>query len=71
MNPVLLTVRDVAAALKVSPRQVWKLSSSGRLPTPVRLSRSVRWRANDIARWVELGCPAREVFESEAVGALR
>lgn len=61
----LLTVKDVAKALRVSPRQVWKLSSSGRLPAPVRLSRSVRWRSADIKRWVELGCPNREEFEAK------
>ena len=62
----LLTVREVATALKVSPRQIWKLSSAGRLPAPVRLARSVRWRAADIARFVELGCPPRAEFETFA-----
>ncbi len=60
----LLTVKDVAAALKISPRQCWKLLSCGRLPAPVRLSRSVRWRAADIAEFVRLGCPPRDRFEA-------
>lgn len=64
----LLTVRDVANALKISPRQCWKLLSCGRLPAPVRLSRSVRWRASDIARFVELGCPSRDAFEAAKAG---
>ena len=64
----LMTCRDVAAALKVSVRQVWKLVSMGRLPTPVRLARSVRWRAADIVRFVELGCPSREQFEAAKTG---
>ena len=54
----LLNVIDVAARLRISPRQVWKLVSSGRLPEPVRLSRSVRWRESDIDEWIEAGCPA-------------
>jgi excisionase family DNA binding protein len=53
----LLRVRDVAERLAVSTRQVWKLASSGRLPAPVRLGRSVRWRASDIDRFIESGCP--------------
>lgn len=65
MGNTLLNVRDVAAALKVSPRQVWKLTSSRRMPAPVRISRSVRWRASDIDEWVQLGCPSREDFEAE------
>ena len=61
----LLSVREVAGRLKVSSRQIWKLLSSGRFPKPVRLGRSVRWRAEDIARWVELDCPSRDRFEAE------
>ena len=64
MQGELLTVRDVAAELKISPRQVWKLLSSGRLPAPVRLSRSVRWRSDQIAEWCRMGCPGRDVFEA-------
>ena len=64
MENALLNVRDVANALKISPRQCWKLLSAGKLPSPIRLSRSVRWRAADICRFVELGCPSREVFEA-------
>jgi excisionase family DNA binding protein len=56
MEPELLTVREVAAALKVSPRQIWKLAASGRLPPPVRLSRSVRWRRSDISEFIRLDC---------------
>jgi predicted DNA-binding transcriptional regulator AlpA len=67
----LITVREVAAALRVSPRQIWKLNSTERLPAPVRLSRSVRWRASDIAEFIRLGCPARDRFEAEIARAGR
>ena len=33
----LLTVRQVASALAISVRQVWKLASSGLLPQPLAL----------------------------------
>ena len=71
VNPELLTVRDVAAALRVSPRQIWKLNAMGRLPAPVRLARSVRWRSSDIAEFVRLGCPTRERFEAEIARAAK
>ncbi len=66
----LLTVKDVSARLRISPRQVWKLLASGRIPAPVRISRSVRWREADIARWIELGCPSRERFEAECAAGV-
>ena len=61
---LLLRVRDVGSVLGISPRQVWKLTSMGRLPAPLRLSRSVRWSADSISDWVRLGCPTREQFEA-------
>lgn len=70
----LLNVREVAARLGVSARQIWKLSASGRLCAPVRLSRSVRWRESDVAEFIRLGCPCREDFDAaqrEQEGATR
>lgn len=54
----LLTAREVALQLKLSSRQVWKLAGSGRMPEPIRVggSRCVRWRATDIALFVECDC---------------
>ena len=63
----LLTVREVARLLKLSTRQIWKLSSAGKLPAPVRLGRSVRWRASDLARFLAVGAdPAR--YDGELAG---
>lgn len=61
----LLNVSDVAGKLRISSRQVWKLLASGRIPDPVRVGRSVRFRAADIERWVQLGCPSRDRFEAD------
>ena len=55
MNP-LLTVREVAALCKWSTRQVYKMVSSGRLPAPLKVGRSTRWRASDIEAWIKNGC---------------
>jgi predicted DNA-binding transcriptional regulator AlpA len=60
----LLTVKDLSARLRISARQSWKLLSAGKLPGPLRISRSVRWRRDDIDRWVSMGCPSRDVFEA-------
>ncbi len=60
----LMNVAEVAAALHISIRQVWKLATMSRLPAPVRISRSVRWRASDISEYIRLGCPDRAEFEA-------
>ncbi len=67
----LLTVREVALRLKVSPRQVWKLLASGRMPEPLRLSRSVRWRKSDLNEWVRLGCVSRDEYEAARAAGVR
>ena len=51
----LLRAREVAARLGLGVRTVWRLSRIGELPAPVRFGtggRIVRWRANEIARYV-------------------
>lgn len=50
----LMTARDVADQLGIHPRSVWRMSASGELPAPIRLSaRVVRWRPDDIERAIE------------------
>lgn len=58
----LYTDVEIAELIKVSRRQIWKLLAMGRLPEPIRISRSVRWRRTDIDNWIENGCrpPQRE-----------
>jgi predicted DNA-binding transcriptional regulator AlpA len=55
---------DVAAAGKFSRRHVHKLNATARIPKPIRVGRCLRWRANDIAKWFDLGCPSRDQFEA-------
>lgn len=53
----LLTVRDVAGLLHCSPRTVYRLADSGRMPGPVRLGALVRWPGAVIEQWIAEGCP--------------
>ena len=55
---LLITAEQVAAMLQVSPRTVWRLRSSGKLPKPVEIGGSVRWNSEQIQRWISEGCPA-------------
>jgi excisionase family DNA binding protein len=63
----LLGVRDVANQLGVCTRQIWKLAKLGRLPAPVRLGRSVRWRESDISEFIRLGCKMHGLYAERAV----
>ena len=58
--PHLMTVGDVAELLSVSIRTVWRLDSAGKLPSPLRIGRSVKWRRHEIIDWLERDCPPRE-----------
>ncbi len=63
-QPLAIRAKELAALLGVSLRQVWRLSSSGKLPKPVRLGGSVRWRRNEIIAFLEAGCPDRQSWEA-------
>jgi predicted DNA-binding transcriptional regulator AlpA len=63
-NCRLVDFKAVAKMLSLSPRTVWRYRSAGRLPKPVTISGSVRWRLADIDRWIEWGCPSQREFEA-------
>ncbi|MDA1050114.1 MAG: helix-turn-helix domain-containing protein [Planctomycetota bacterium] len=48
---LLLTPKEAAIALAISPRNLWSLKSSGEIPH-VRISRSVRYSLGDLRRWI-------------------
>lgn len=56
--PLLLSANQVAEMLNISIRTLWRLRAAGKLPAPVRLGGSVRWRIDAIQAWIEAGCPA-------------
>lgn len=53
----LISADQVALMLGTSKRTVWRLLSAGRLPTPVHIGRSTRWRLDEINGWIDSGCP--------------
>lgn len=59
-EPLLLDAIAVAKLLSVSRRHVQAMDCNGRLgPQGIKLGRSIRWRRDEIVRWVEAGCPPR------------
>ncbi|MFM9957264.1 MAG: helix-turn-helix transcriptional regulator [Phycisphaerales bacterium] len=55
---------ELAHLLGVSRSMLWKLHSSGRLPLPIRLGRSTRWRRAEVLAWLEAGCPDRAAWQA-------
>ena len=63
--PLLLDVHAAARALGVPKKTVGNWNRSGRLPMPIRMgSRSLLWRADELAAWVRNGCPSRLRWET-------
>ena len=54
---VMLSVRNVAAMLRCSPRTVYRLAAKGRMPRPVKLGKMTRWNRAIIEHWIARGCP--------------
>ena len=48
---LLLTAREVAKTLAISPRLLWTLTNRGDLPC-VRLGRAVRYDRRDVERFI-------------------
>ena len=54
---LLLTADAVAKLLSVSRLSVWRWRSAGKLPQPIKVGRTVRWRRAEIIAWIDAGCP--------------
>jgi len=56
----LLSVKQVAGLLGISPRTCWRLAALAEIgqssfPRPIRIGRLRRWRLSDLRRFVESG----------------
>ena len=60
----LLTAQAVGKMLSLSKRQIFRLHSCGKIPTPIRIGGSVRWAETTIAEWLAAGAPDRKTFEA-------
>ncbi|MFC1738562.1 helix-turn-helix transcriptional regulator [Planctomycetota bacterium] len=56
----LLSAKQLAKMLSLSPRTVFRLRSSRKLPFPVCVGGSVRWRLSDIELFLDCNCNMQE-----------
>ncbi|MDD4888705.1 MAG: helix-turn-helix domain-containing protein [Phycisphaerae bacterium] len=62
--PLLVDTVAAAALCGVSRSHYLALASAGKVPLPIRLGRRTLWRADELRRWIEAGCPARERWQA-------
>ena len=62
--PLLLTAAEVGRLRGISTATVWRWDTAGRLPQPVRLGGTTRWRATELAAWTDAGCPDRLTWQA-------
>ena len=54
----LIDVGKVAMLCGCSRRHIRRLSDCGRMPSPLRLGSILRWRRDEIMKWIRAGCPS-------------
>lgn len=54
----LLPIGQVAKMVALSRRTISRLADAGKLPPPLRIGGSLRWRLADVRQWIAAGCPA-------------
>lgn len=68
---LLIDIRQLAALLSRSVASLERDQAAGRLPAPVRVGGSKRWRRAEIEAWVAAGCPARAAWDARRATAIR
>jgi predicted DNA-binding transcriptional regulator AlpA len=60
----LLVDAAVAAQMCGKSERSWRTwDALGLIPEPVRIGRSVLWRAEELREWVAAGCPSRQEWK--------
>ena len=57
----LLTKKEVADKCRMTEEWVTEAIDSGKIPSPIFLDGNQRWRDRDIEKWIEAGCPSKNI----------
>lgn len=64
ISPLLLSVDNAAKLLGIGRTHFYALHSSGRLgPMSIQLGRRTLWNRQELAKWVDAGCPSRQEWQ--------
>jgi len=64
LSVVLLTAVEAATLCRRSARTWRSWNAGGLVPRPVRVGRSLLWRADELKAWVDADCPRRDVWDA-------
>ncbi len=64
ISPMLLTAAHAAHSCGKSLRTWRSWHAQALIPAPLKISKSLLWRADELRRWVEAGCPRRDMWEA-------
>jgi predicted DNA-binding transcriptional regulator AlpA len=59
----LIDVSMLAEKLSAHEVTIRRWQVSGKIPAPVRIGRSVKWRLSEIDEWIQADCPPRTKWE--------
>jgi excisionase family DNA binding protein len=65
MRSELITAVQFAQLLNVSERTLYRLKSTGKLPSPIALGGLVRWRLAEVHQWIDQGCPPNVIARTQ------
>ncbi|MEX0701307.1 MAG: helix-turn-helix domain-containing protein [Planctomycetales bacterium] len=57
VEAALITAKQFARMLSATTRTLRRWLDAGKLPRPVRIGRSLRWRLDEVREWIEAECP--------------
>jgi predicted DNA-binding transcriptional regulator AlpA len=61
---LLVDIRELSALLSRSAGSLERDQAAGRLPAPIYVGGSRRWRREEIEAWVAAGCPDRKTWDA-------
>ena len=59
----LLTAAQAWKMCNLSKSAWYKARASNRIPAPVKIGGALRWRRDELKRWIAAGCPTRTAWE--------
>lgn len=68
-KPLAVGAAQLGKLLGLGLRTVRSMDAAGRLPRPIRLGSSVRWRFAEIEAWVVAGAPNRDEWEARELAS--
>jgi len=63
-NRLLWSAAELSNVLGVSIRTIRRRDLTAKLPRPVMIGHSVKWKADEIRAWIAARCPDRDQWEA-------